>query len=144
MMNAVASHAASALDNIGLSEEIAHRKEAQQRIEHAMEFAKGVQATLLPQAPPRIDSLECSAKCLQAKSVGGDYYDFLRLGPDHLCLVLADVAGKGGHAALLMATPQAHLRDQCTLTRLDPAQSLRHVNGMLWQRTASHHYATLF
>jgi sigma-B regulation protein RsbU (phosphoserine phosphatase) len=144
LLTAVASQAAAALDNMNLAEEIARKNEAQQRAEHEMEIAKSVQARLLPQCPPQIESLECAARCLQAKSVGGDYYDFLRLGPDHLGLILADVAGKGVHAALLMATLQAHLRDQSSLSPLDPVQSLRRVNRMLWECTASHHYATLF
>ena len=49
--------------------------------------------------------------------MGGDYYDFLELGRDQIGLVLADVSGKGVHAALLMANLQAHLRSLSGLTR---------------------------
>ena len=45
-----------------------------------MEIAREVQARLLPQAPPQLQSADCAARCIQARLVGGDYYDFLDLG----------------------------------------------------------------
>jgi serine phosphatase RsbU (regulator of sigma subunit) len=76
--------------------------------------------------------------------VGGDYYDFLGMGPGRSGFVLADVSGKGVHAALLMANLQAHLRSRSGDTREDPVRLLEQVNAMLWKSTAAQHYATLF
>ena len=109
-----------------------------------MEIAKDVQARLLPQEPPCLKTLDCAAQCIETRSVGGDYFDFLDLGRDHMGFVLADVSGKGVHAALLMANLQACLRSQSGITPLDPARLLQQVNRMLWKATDSEHFATLF
>jgi sigma-B regulation protein RsbU (phosphoserine phosphatase) len=144
LLTAVAGQAGTALENLSLAEEIAERIESERRATHEMEIAKAVQARLLPQSAPAFKTLECAARCLQTRSVGGDYYDFLRLGPDRVGLVLADVAGKGFHAALLMSTLQAHLRSQVSTSPLDPVHALQRVNRMLWECTDPQHYATLF
>jgi serine phosphatase RsbU (regulator of sigma subunit) len=92
----------------------------------------------------RLKTLDCAAQCIQARSVGGDYYDFLDLGSQHVGLVLADVSGKGVHAALLVANLQAHLRSQSSIAPEDPARLLQVVNRMIWKSTSPEHYATLF
>jgi len=117
-----------------------------------MEIAKDVQTRLLPQTAPELQTLDCAGRCLQARRVGGDYYDFLELGRDQAGLVLADVSGKGVHAALLMANLQAHLRSLSGLSRgasgrmtpLDLVKTLQQVNRVVWKSTAAQHYATLF
>jgi serine phosphatase RsbU (regulator of sigma subunit) len=76
--------------------------------------------------------------------VGGDYFDFLELGAPHVGLVLADISGKGVHAALLMASLQAHLRSLSARGPLDPARMLVEVNRALRRSTAAQHYATMF
>jgi len=144
LLTAVAGQAGIALENLSLAEEIAQRIESERRAIHEMEIAKAVQARLLPQTAPSLKTLDCAARCLQTRSVGGDYYDFLRLGEDRVALVLADVAGKGFHAALLMSTLQAHLRSQVSTSPLDPVHALQRVNRMLWECTDPQHYATLF
>ncbi|MEW6365880.1 MAG: SpoIIE family protein phosphatase [Acidobacteriota bacterium] len=144
LLASVASQAGSALDNIRLAEEIAERMENERRAAREMEIARQVQTRLLPQAPPPLKTLECAAQCIQARSVGGDYYDFLDLGPGHAGFVLADVSGKGVHAALLMANLQAHLRSQSAIAPLDPVSVLTKVNRMLYGSTAGQHFATLF
>jgi hypothetical protein len=65
-------------------------------------------------APP-LKTLEYAGVCIQAREVGGDYYDFLNLGPQRLGLVIGDISGKGIAAALLMANLQANLRSQCAM-----------------------------
>jgi sigma-B regulation protein RsbU (phosphoserine phosphatase) len=144
LLASVASQAGTALENIRLAQEIAERMEHERRAAREMEIAKEVQSRLLPQTPPRLKTIECGAHCIQARSVGGDYYDFLDLGADRVGLVLADVSGKGVHAALLVANLQAYLRSQCGMGPLDPVQVLQRVNQMLWKSTAAQHYATLF
>lgn len=127
-----------------LAGEISARLEAERRTAREMEIAKEVQGRLLPQASPRLQTLDSEARCLQARSVGGDYYDFLDLGPNRVGFVLADVSGKGVHAALLMATLQAHLRSQSGNCPGDPVGVLKNVNRLLWKSSSPQHYATLF
>jgi len=144
LLASIAGQAGTALENIRLAGEIADRIEAERRFAREMEIAREVQARLLPQEPPRLKTLDIAAQCIEARSVGGDYYDFLDLGPGHVGFVLADVSGKGVHAALLMANLQAYLRSQSGIAPLDPARLLQKTNRMLWKATASEHFATLF
>jgi sigma-B regulation protein RsbU (phosphoserine phosphatase) len=144
LLASVASQAGAALENMRLAAEISERLEAERRTAREMEIAKEVQGRLLPQAPPLLRTLDCAARCLQARSVGGDYYDFLELAAHDVGFVLADVSGKGVHAALLMATLQAHLRSQSGISPGDPVGLLKNVNRLLWKSTSPQHYATLF
>ncbi len=152
LLASVASQAGMALENFRLAEDIAEKLEGERRTAREMEIAKDVQTRLLPQSAPDLKTLECAGRCLQAWRVGGDYYDFLELGRDQVGLVLADVSGKGVHAALLVANLQAHLRSLSGLTRgaaglmtpLDLVETLQQVNRVLWKSTAAQHYATLF
>ena len=144
LLASIASQAATALENMQLAEEIAARIESERRAAREMEIARDVQARLLPQAAPRLHTLDCAARCVQARAVGGDYYDFLDLGPDRAGLVLADVSGKGVHAALLVAHLEAYLRSRSSKEQRDPVAMLQEVNRMLYLSTAPEHYATVF
>lgn len=115
-----------------------------ERLAHEIEIAREVQGRLLPQSVPRIEGFDLAAACIQARAVGGDYYDFLDLGPGQRGFVLADVSGKGIHAALRMANLQAHLRSQVINAPRDPLRVLRLVNRMLVESTDSGQFATLF
>lgn len=87
---------------------------------------------------------EYAGICVQARQVGGDYYDFLNLGEDRLGLVIADIAGKGIAAALLMANLQANLRSQCDIAVDEPMRALKSVNRLFYQNATEGAYATLF
>src|SRR6516165_7780347 len=99
----------------------AHRRAMMQKLEverraaQELEIAKQVQARLFPQSRPSARTLEYAGMCLQARQVGGDYYDFLDLGGQRLGLVIGDIAGKGIAAALLMANLRANMRSQCAI-----------------------------
>jgi len=67
--------------------------------------------------------LEYAGVCIQARKVGGDYYDFLDLGQGRFGFVIADISGKGIAAALLMANLQANLRSLCAIARTQPDHS---------------------
>ena len=74
------------------------KEEADKLLARELEIAKEVQARLLPQYAPSLRTLECAGLCVPARQIGGDYYDFLELGPGRAALVLADIAGKGSPA----------------------------------------------
>ncbi len=118
--------------------------EQERRLAQELEFAKQVQARLFPQALPQMHSLAYAGHCVQARLVGGDYYDFLSFGPGRLGLVLGDISGKGMAAALLMANLQANLRSQCASAWEEPRQLLQSVNRLFHQNTIEGAYATLF
>ena len=117
--------------------------EAERRGAQELEIAKQVQARLFPQRAPVVPGLSILGHvCKQARSVGGDYYDFLDLGMERVALVIGDIAGKGMAAALLMANLQANLRGQC-IRRSESEQFLGSVNRLLFENTAASAYATL-
>jgi serine phosphatase RsbU (regulator of sigma subunit) len=122
----------------------ADKLEAERRAAQEMEIATQVQSRLFPQTQPRMNSLEYAGACIPARAVGGDYYDFLQLGPDRLGFVIADVAGKGIAAALLMANLQANLRSQFALALEQPQRLLQKVNRLFCDNTPDGTFATLF
>jgi serine phosphatase RsbU (regulator of sigma subunit) len=122
----------------------AERQESERRAAQELEIARQVQARLFPQSLPPFRTLEYAGLCIQARQVGGDYYDFLNLGQERLGLVVGDIAGKGIAAALLMANLQANLRSQCAIALDQPQRFLRSVNQLFFENTADSAYATLF
>lgn len=122
----------------------ARQREAQRLAAQELDLAKQVQMRLLPRTSLPIPTVDCAGICLQARAVGGDYYDFLDLGEDRLALVVGDIAGKGMGAALLMANLQATLRSQSARLAECPEKALAQVNRMLFENTESRAYATLF
>ena len=104
-----------------------------------------MQTRLLPQEFPLLQTLEYSGHCVQTRTVGGDYYDVLDMGLGRVGFVLADVAGKGIAAALLMANLQGSLRSShASIGSKDLAQVLASVNRHFYKHTDTHSYATLF
>ncbi|HLW55067.1 MAG TPA: SpoIIE family protein phosphatase [Candidatus Angelobacter sp.] len=122
----------------------AEKAESERRAARELEIAKEVQLKLFPQTLPTLRTLEYAGTCIQAHQVGGDYYDFLDMGRDHLGLVLSDISGKGIAAALLMANLQANLRTQFAVALDDPERFLRSVNQLFCENTADNAYASMF
>ena len=123
---------------------VAGKLEAERRSAQELEIAKRVQARLFPQTLPPLASLDYAGICIQARHVGGDYYDFLALGQERLALLVGDISGKGIAAALLMANLQANLRSQFALAREHPHLLVRSVNRLFFQSTIDSAYATFF
>jgi len=111
-------------------------------MERELSIAREVQRELLPRASPLIPGLSIAGACRPAIGVGGDYYDYLTFSEDRLGLVIADVAGKGIPAALLMAGLQASVRS-IAAPGVEPGEVNRRLNGMLYRSTATSRYATL-
>jgi len=121
----------------------AEKLEAERRAAQELEIAKQVQARLFPQNLPKLRTLDYAGVCIQARAVGGDYYDFLDLGRERLGFVIGDTSGKGIGAALLMANLQANLRSQSAIAVEQPQVFLRSVNQLFYANTADSCYATL-
>jgi len=121
----------------------AEKLEAERRAAQELEIAKQVQARLFPQIRPQLKTVDYAGTCLQARQVGGDYFDFLNLGPQRLGLIIGDVSGKGIAAALLMANLQASLRSQSSLAFDHPQALLRSVNRLFYDNTSESAYASL-
>ncbi len=122
----------------------AEKLEAERRVAYELAIAREVQARLFPQSRPVLRSLEYAGTCLPARAVGGDYYDFLSLGPDRLGLVIGDVMGKGIAAALLMANLQANIRSQVAVAFDQPQRVLQSVNLLFCENSPESAFASLF
>jgi phosphoserine phosphatase RsbU/P len=123
---------------------MAEKLEFERRLAQELEIAKQVQAQLFPQTLPPLKTLEYAGTCIQARKVGGDYFDFLDLGQERLGFVIGDISGKGIAAALLMANLQANLRSQCAIAVDQPQRFLRSVNQLFCENTPNGAFATLF
>lgn len=145
LLASIAGQAGSALESLMLAEEMAERIETERRAAQELQIAAEVQRRLLPAKPVAMDTIEFTGRCVQARAVGGDYYDFLDFGRGRLGPVLGDVSGKGLYAALLMAHLQATLRSlSARLAAEDLTHLLEGVNQWFWESTAGNHFATLF
>jgi phosphoserine phosphatase RsbU/P len=91
-------------------EKLILEQKEKQRLENEISIAKEVQEQLFPSRMVELPNLELHGFCRPARSVSGDYYDFLLLGPERLLLAVGDVSGKGISAALLMATIHSAVR----------------------------------
>src|SRR5579864_1023988 len=91
-------------------EKLIQEQKEKQRLENEITIAQEVQAQLFPRDIAQLPSLEVHGFCRPARSVSGDYYDFVPLGPEKLVLAVGDVSGKGISAALLMATIHSAVR----------------------------------
>jgi serine phosphatase RsbU (regulator of sigma subunit) len=122
----------------------AERLESERRVQQEMEIATRVQSRLFPQRMPPLKGFAYDGVCIQARKVGGDYYDFLDLGEQRVGLVIGDISGKGIAAALLMANLQANVRSQCAVAVDQPRRLLCSVNQLFRENTPDGAFATLF
>jgi sigma-B regulation protein RsbU (phosphoserine phosphatase) len=109
-----------------------------------LEIAKRVQEASFPQQPPAIPGLSCATFYKPAHSVGGDYYDFLRLQDGAWGIAIGDVSGKGLGAALVMAGLQASLRAQTLYLRSDLETLFSNLNRLVCESSPVHFFASLF
>ncbi len=128
-----------------------------ERLLSELEIAQEVQNNLFPHTPIHMPSFELHGVCKPARTVSGDYYDFIPDGADKLCLALGDISGKGISAALLMASLHSAVRafrfagevfdPQSGLSTdgfASPANMLCLLNKHLYRSTQQAKYATLF
>jgi len=116
----------------------------QEKLRRDLALAAEVQKRLLPEHPPEAGVAELDAVSLPARSVGGDYYDFLDVGDHRVGIALADIAGKGVAAALIMSVVQASLRILSTEGEISLPQLAAKMNSFLHRSTKSNSYATFF
>ena len=97
-------------------------------LENELLIARAIQQSFLPKSYPEVSFLEFAAKCLPAKHIGGDLYDFVTLESDKVGVAIGDVSGKGVPAALYMARTISEFRTVAHLNR-DPAITLNILNN---------------
>jgi phosphoserine phosphatase RsbU/P len=118
-----------------------------QRLENEISIAREVQDQLFPKNLPHVEGIEIEAICRAARSVSGDYYDFIQLSPTQVAIAIADISGKGISAALLMASLQAALRSQLLTPgseQMSTAELVSRLNLHLVRNTGDDRFATFF
>jgi phosphoserine phosphatase RsbU/P len=137
-------------DNLGRLIAVAKENE---RLQSELAIAREVQAQLFPKAVPALRGLKLAGVCQPARSVSGDYYDFLSISERAVAFAIGDVAGKGISAALLMAAIQSNMRTQLAGTNtsngsrpdgLSTASLVAALNRQLYANTAPEKYATFY
>jgi sigma-B regulation protein RsbU (phosphoserine phosphatase) len=139
LLKAVAAQAAAAIENTRLLSEGLEAEALEKQVRMAAE----VQHRMIPQEMPQIPGVELAAVYVPCFELGGDFYDFIPLPYDNVGLVIADVAGKGVPASLIMAAVRASLRAQVdNVYYLD--EVIRRLNVSLHRDSKASEFVTLF
>lgn len=139
LISIIATQSAQIVENARLHEE----EQALKKMQHEVELAAKIQKQLLPDEQPEIAGYELCGRNVTARSVGGDYYDFLQLNDNKWAICLGDVSGKGMPASLLMSNLQALLRGQ-VIYKPSPGQLLKNANRQFYQSTNTEKFVTFF
>ncbi len=139
LVSILAAQSAQVLENARLHKE----ERALQQIQEELSLANEIQAKLLPQLMPAMPGFDLAGTSVAARSVGGDFFDFVPAGKGKLYFWVGDVSGKGLPAALTMATMQATLRGN-TASSHDVKTCLDNVNKYLCGNTTRATFVTLF
>jgi len=146
ILTLLASQAAVAIENARLYEEVSANEA---RLEKELQFAKRVQAALLPsQLPKRLKGVDVAASFASARELGGDFHDFLMPDSSTLIVALGDVSGKGVPAALYSVFAGELVRGRTFRGRYlpersSPANVLMSINTILHERHLEEYYCTL-
>ena len=139
MLTVMANVAAIHIEHARLIEVEQTERVLSKEIEQAAE----IQRSLLPREAPRMGALEVAGVSIPCRSVGGDYFDFLRLTGNRLGVIVGDVAGKGMSAALLMSSLQARVQVLSEDTD-DVAQFLTRLNRSVSSTCPENRFITFF
>ena len=113
-------------------------------VEQELRMARRIQHALLPKDLPELEGWQIAYHYQPAREVGGDFYDFLRLGDGRVGLAIGDVSGKGMAAALVMANTQSVLRAISRSGDMTPGQVLRQANDLMHSYMPSNTFVTCF
>jgi phosphoserine phosphatase RsbU/P len=111
--------------------------------ESEIEEARAIQLGFLPKEIPQLAGYEIAAAWQPARIVGGDYYDVLPFGGETMGICIADVAGKGMPAAMLMSNLQAGVRGLAS-PQLSPESLCARLNSLVCRNIASDRFITFF
>jgi serine phosphatase RsbU (regulator of sigma subunit) len=106
-----------------------------------LDTAAAIQTSMVPSIPPAGETFELQASMKTAKEVGGDFYDCFMIDSDHLCIVIADVSGKGMPAALFMMRGTTVIKDHA-LIRDSTSEILTAANARLCENNDEEMFIT--
>ncbi len=139
LLSAFAAQAAIAVERAQLLRDLVERR----RLEKELAIAREIQLSFLPTRAPQVPGFDLAGAAMPHDEVGGDYYDFIPVGETRLGLAIADVAGKGIPAALIMAgfrmSLLAEVRNEFAIRAV-----MRKVNSLLHESTDRDKFVTAF
>ena len=141
LLNSLAGYAAPAMRVGQLVRQQQAEARQRERIEQELKIAQIIQQQFLPKSLPDLPSWHVAAFYRPARTVGGDFYDFIPLPDGRVMFVVGDVTDKGIPAALVMASTHALLRDAAPRL-ISPGKVLGHVNDMLCVDIPAHMFVT--
>ena len=114
-----------------------------ERISNELKMASRIQMSMLPGTFPDRPEIDIYAKVDPVRQVGGDFYDFFFVDQDHLCLLVADVSGKGVPAALFMMASKIVLADNAKMGK-SPARILEDTNNAICANNREEMFVTVW
>ena len=141
LLNSLAGYAAPAMRVGQLVRQQQAEARQRERIDQELKIAQIIQQQFLPKSLPDLPSWHVAAFYRPARTVGGDFYDFIPLPDGRVMFVVGDVTDKGVPAALVMASTHALLRDAAPRL-ISPGKVLGHVNEMLCVDIPAHMFVT--
>jgi len=141
LLNSLAGYAAPAMRVGQLVRQQQAEARQRERIDQELKIAQIIQQQFLPKSVPDLPSWHVAAFYRPARTVGGDFYDFIPLPDGRVMFVVGDVTDKGVPAALVMASTHALLRAAAPRL-ISPGKVLGHVNEMLCVDIPAHMFVT--
>ena len=141
LLNSLAGYAAPAMRVGQLVRQQQAEARQRERIDQELKIAQIIQQQFLPKSLPDLPSWHVAAFYRPARTVGGDFYDFIPLPDGRVMFVVGDVTDKGVPAALVMASTHALLRAAAPRL-ISPGEVLGHVNEMLCVDIPAHMFVT--
>jgi sigma-B regulation protein RsbU (phosphoserine phosphatase) len=139
LLDAITRQVQASIENQYLNNQAIEKE----KIEQEIIVAASIQQRILPETLPKIEGYDLAGINIPSKEVGGDYYDCVNLGKGKYALIIADVAGKGIGAALLVSTLDAalysHLESDIQLTEMSDR-----LNKLIYKSSPSDKFITFF
>jgi len=139
LLTLVANLAAVKIENAKLIEQAIEKG----RMDRELALAAQIQKNFLPKENPKFENYDIAGTNLTCCTVGGDYYDFIPVGPERLGIVIADVAGNGMSASLLMASLRAALHSEVHPDYSAEAMTVK-LNDFVHSSSSSDRFITFF
>lgn len=139
LLTAFTRQVLAAIENEFLHKEALEKE----NIKKELSVASSIQKKIIPESLPEIEGYDIAGINIPSKEVGGDYYDCLKLNDGRYALIIADVAGKGVPAALLVSTLDASINSYLDLN-IPLSELAVKVNKLIYKASTQDKFITFF
>jgi len=139
LLDAIARQVEASIENQFLNSQAIEKE----KMEQELNVAASIQQRILPTTLPKIEGFDLAGINIPSKEVGGDYYNCIDLGNGKFALIIADVAGKGIGAALLVSTLDASLYSYLQFD-IPLTEMADRLNKLIYKSSPADKYITFF